>query len=72
MNPTLLNATSALLGVAIEIILRDQFYRDIITRMQAEGRADPTPEELQAARDRVSAAAAGLDAAIERAEQAGR
>lgn len=65
MNPTLLNATSALLGVAIEIILRDQFYRDIIARMQAEGRSDPTPDELQAARDRVTAALTGLDVAIE-------
>lgn len=68
MSPTVLNAASAMLGVAIEMLLRDQFYRDIIARMQAEGRADPTPEELQAARDRVSAAIAGLDAAIAAAD----
>lgn len=65
MNPTVLTAASAMLGVAIEMLLRDQFYRDIIAQMQAEGRDNPTDEELAAAKARVSAALSGLDAAIE-------
>ena len=70
----LLNATSALLGTAIEVILRDQFYQDLIVKMRQEGRTVPTLMELESARLRVSAALEELDAAIAeaRAEDDGK
>lgn len=37
---------------AIEMILTDQFYGEMIRKMQAEGRSAPTAEELAAAKAR--------------------
>ena len=64
MNPAALNAVTQLLGVAIEVLLTDPFYRDILLSMQSEGRSKPTPEERAAIDERLRNAMAGLDAAI--------
>lgn len=68
-NPAaLLSATSALLGTAIEVILRDQFYQDLIVKMRQEGRTVPTLMELESAKIRVKDALATLDEAIKERE----
>lgn len=60
----ILNAASALLGVAIEVILRDKYYQDLILKMREEGRTVPTLMELESAKLRVQDALDQLDSEI--------
>ncbi len=72
MNPQVANVLSTLLGVLIQTLLTDPYYRELIARMQSEGRDNPTPEEMDAVKARVIASRERREQALADAEARGQ
>ena len=60
MNVEVARGITTLLSAAIEVLLTDPFYRDILLTMQSEGRSEPSDAERAAINARLDSAQQAL------------